>query len=72
LLPNRGFSEVFYTVCGSSAVDTALKVALAYPRAKGNGERVLFIGRERAYHGVGFGGKAAVEFVNPFSSFLTI
>lgn len=57
LLPGRGFEEVFFTMCGSSAVDTSMKIALAYHRAKGNGERVRFIGRERSYHGVGFGGE---------------
>jgi beta-alanine--pyruvate transaminase len=41
---------------GSEAVDTALKVALAYHRARGEGSRTRFIGRERGYHGVGFGG----------------
>jgi len=41
---------------GSEAVDTALKVALAYHRSRGEGQRVRFIGRERGYHGVGFGG----------------
>lgn len=56
LLPNRGFSEVFFTMCGSTAVDTAMKTALQYHRAKGEAHRVRFIGRERAYHGVGFGG----------------
>ncbi|RYG61478.1 aminotransferase class III-fold pyridoxal phosphate-dependent enzyme, partial [archaeon] len=56
LLPNRKFKEVFFTMCGSTAVDSAMKIALAYHRAKGQGERVRFIGRERAYHGVGFGG----------------
>lgn len=56
LLPNRNFSEVFFTMCGSTAVDTSLKIALAYWRAKGEAQRVRFIGRERGYHGVGFGG----------------
>jgi beta-alanine--pyruvate transaminase len=55
-LPGRGFSEVFFTMCGSSAVDTSLKMALQYYRSKGEGQRVRFIGRERGYHGVGFGG----------------
>ena len=41
---------------GSEAVDTALKVALAYHRCRGEGQRTRFIGRERGYHGVGFGG----------------
>lgn len=49
-------TNVFFSNSGSEAVDTALKIALAYHRAKGEGSRRLFIGRERAYHGVGFGG----------------
>jgi beta-alanine--pyruvate transaminase len=56
LLPGRDFSEVFFTMCGSSAVDSALKIALQYHRSKGEAQRVRFIGRERGYHGVGFGG----------------
>jgi beta-alanine--pyruvate transaminase len=51
-----GFGQVFYTNSGSESVDTALKMALAYHRARGEGARSRFIGRERAYHGVGFGG----------------
>ncbi len=49
-------TKVFFTNSGSEAVDTALKMALAYHRARGEGTRTLFIGRERGYHGVGFGG----------------
>lgn len=48
--------HVFFVNSGSEAVDTALKMALAYWRAKGEGQRTRFIGRERGYHGVGFGG----------------
>ena len=50
------FSHVFYTNSGSEAVDTALKMALAYHKARGEGSRTRLIGRERGYHGVGFGG----------------
>ena len=50
------FGHVFYTNSGSEAVDTALKMALAYHKARGEGGRTLQIGRERGYHGVGFGG----------------
>jgi beta-alanine--pyruvate transaminase len=47
---------VLYANSGSEAVDTALKVALAYHRSRGEASRTRFIGRERGYHGVGFGG----------------
>ncbi|MCG8692048.1 MAG: aminotransferase class III-fold pyridoxal phosphate-dependent enzyme, partial [Minwuiales bacterium] len=46
----------FFTNSGSESVDTALKIALAYQRAVGQGSRTRLIGRERGYHGVGFGG----------------
>lgn len=51
-----GMNHVLYTNSGSESVDTALKVALAYHRAKGDGSRSRLIGRERGYHGVNFGG----------------
>jgi beta-alanine--pyruvate transaminase len=49
-------NRVFFTNSGSEAVDTALKIALAYWQARGEPERVWFVGRQRGYHGVGFGG----------------
>jgi beta-alanine--pyruvate transaminase len=52
----QGLDEVFFCNSGSEAVDSALKIALAYQRAIGQGSRTRLIGRERAYHGVGFGG----------------
>lgn len=52
----RKFGQVFYTNSGSEAVDTAMKMVLAYHRARGEAQRTRFISRERAYHGVGFGG----------------
>ncbi|MBK5568899.1 aspartate aminotransferase family protein [Ensifer sp. SSB1] len=52
----EGMNHVLYTNSGSESVDTALKVALAYHRAKGDGSRFRLIGRERGYHGVNFGG----------------
>ncbi len=51
-----GLDRVFFTNSGSESVDTALKIALAYQRAIGQGTRTRLIGRERGYHGVGFGG----------------
>lgn len=55
ILP-AGLDHVFFSNSGSEAVDSALKIALAYFRAKGEPQRTRFIGRERGYHGVGFGG----------------
>jgi beta-alanine--pyruvate transaminase len=52
----EGLNTVFYTNSGSESVDTALKIALAYHRMRGEGSRVRLIGRQRGYHGVGFGG----------------
>lgn len=52
----EGMDHVLYTNSGSESVETALKVALAYHRAKGDGSRFRLIGRERGYHGVNFGG----------------
>lgn len=49
-------NKVLFCNSGSEAADTSLKVALAYHRARGEGHRNVFIGRERGYHGVGFGG----------------
>jgi beta-alanine--pyruvate transaminase len=57
ILPN-GVDRVFFGNSGSEAVDTALKIALAYWQAKGQPQRVRFISRARGYHGVGFGGTA--------------
>jgi beta-alanine--pyruvate transaminase len=52
----EGLNHVLYTNSGSESVETALKVAIAYHRVKGNGSKFRLIGRERAYHGVNFGG----------------
>lgn len=51
-----GMNKVFFTNSGSESADTALKIALAYHRARGEGHRTRLIGRERGYHGVNFGG----------------
>jgi|UniRef100_A0A8J4HB10 beta-alanine--pyruvate transaminase len=55
-LTPAGLDRVFFTNSGSESADTALKIALAYHRARGEAGRVRLIGRERGYHGVGFGG----------------
>jgi len=55
MLP-QPLDHVFFTNSGSEAVDTALKIAIAYHRVRGDASRTRFIGRERGYHGVGFGG----------------
>jgi beta-alanine--pyruvate transaminase len=57
-LAPEGLNRVFFCNSGSEAVDTALKMALAYHRMRGDGLRTKLIGRERGYHGVGFGGIA--------------
>ena len=54
----EGMTKVFFTNSGSESVDTALKLALAYHRVRGEGHRVRLIGREKGYHGVNFGGTA--------------
>jgi beta-alanine--pyruvate transaminase len=63
LLPGD-LNHAFYCNSGSEAVDSALKIALAYHRANGQGTRTRFIGRERGYHGVGFGGISVGGMVN--------
>ena len=55
LLPAR-MNHVFFTNSGSESVDTALKIALAYQKARGKGSKTMLIGRERGYHGTNFGG----------------
>ena len=55
-LAPRPLDHVFFTNSGSESVDTALKIAIAWHRARGEGQRTKLIGREKAYHGVGFGG----------------
>jgi beta-alanine--pyruvate transaminase len=55
-LAPAGLDRVFFANSGSEAVDTALKIALAFHRVRGEAGRIRLIGRERGYHGVGFGG----------------
>ncbi len=64
--------HVFYTNSGSEAVETALKIAIAYHRARGEGARTRLIGRERGYHGVNFGGISVGGIVNNRKMFGTL
>ena len=67
-----GLDRLFFTNSGSESVDTALKIALAYHRARGEGQRVRLIGREKGYHGVGFGGISVGGLVNNRRTFVTL
>lgn len=60
----KGLDHVFFANSGSEGVDTALKIALAYHKVKGQGGRTRLIGRERGYHGSGFGGISVGGIVN--------
>ncbi len=62
--PDAGLDRIFFTGSGSESVDTALKIAIAYQRSIGQGTRTRVIGRERGYHGVGFGGISVGGLVN--------
>ena len=70
IAPN-GLDRIFFTNSGSESVDTALKIALAYQRAAGQPTRTRLIGRERGYHGVGFGGMSVGGMVNNRRAFAT-
>ncbi|MDZ4138225.1 MAG: aspartate aminotransferase family protein [Erythrobacter sp.] len=68
----KGIEHVFYTNSGSESVETALKLAIAYHRARGEGARTRLIGRERGYHGVNFGGISVGGIVNNRKVFGTL
>lgn len=68
----EGLDHVFFTNSGSESVETALKIALAYHRVKGEGSRTRLIGRERGYHGVNFGGTSVGGIVNNRKMFGTL
>src|SRR5947209_6166122 len=71
-LTPQGLDKVFFTNSGSESVETALKMAIAYHRARGEGQRTRLIGRERGYHGVNFGGISVGGLVNNRRAFLTL
>ena len=68
-LAPAGMTHAFFVNSGSEAVDTALKIALAYQRIRGEATRTRLIGRERGYHGVGFGGISVGGMVNNRKAF---
>ncbi len=67
-----GLNKVFFTNSGSESVETALKMAIGYHRARGDGARTRLIGRERGYHGVNFGGISVGGIVGNRKSFGTL
>jgi beta-alanine--pyruvate transaminase len=71
-LAPKGLDHVFFCNSGSEAADTALKIALAYHQISGQGGRSRLIGRERGYHGVGFGGTSVGGMVNNRKMFGTL
>lgn len=68
-LAGENFTHMFFANSGSEAVDSALKIAAAYHQARGQGGRTRFIGRERAYHGVNYGGMSVGGIVKNRSTF---
>jgi beta-alanine--pyruvate transaminase len=67
-----GLDRIFFTNSGSESVDTALKIAFAYHRVRGEGQRTRLVGREKGYHGVGFGGSSVGGLVNNRRMFPTL
>ena len=65
-------NKIFYTICGSTAVETAIKIAIAYHRSKGDSKRFRFVGRERAYHGMNLGATSVGGMVNNVKTFASI
>ena len=68
----EGINRIFYTICGSTAVETALKICIAYHKARGHGQRFRFVGRERAYHGMNIGATSVGGMINNVKTFASI
>ena len=66
------FNRMFYTICGSTAVETAIKIAIAYHRARGDSQRFRFVGRERGYHGMNIGATSVGGMVNNVKTFASV
>jgi len=65
-------NRIFFTICGSTAVETAIKIVIAYHKAKGQGQRFRFVGRERAYHGMNIGATSVGGMVNNVKTFASV
>ena len=65
-------NRIFFSTSGSDAVDTAIKISIAYHKSKGQGERFRIVGRERAYHGMHIGGTSVGGMINNVKTFASI
>ena len=65
-------NRIFYTICGSTAVETAIKIAVAYHKARGEGHRFRFVGRERGYHGMNIGATSVGGMINNVKTFAKV
>jgi len=65
-------NRIFYTICGSTAVETAIKIVIAYHKANGQGQRFRFVGRERAYHGMNIGATSVGGMINNVKTFASV
>jgi len=65
-------NRIFYTTDGSSAVETAIKIVIAYHKARGQGQRFRFVGRERAYHGMNIGATSVGGMINNVKTFASV
>ena len=65
-------NRIFYTICGSTAVETAIKIGIAYHKARGEGHRFRFVGRERAYHGMNIGATSVGGMINNIKTFASV
>ena len=65
-------NRIFYTICGSTAVETAIKISIAYHKARGQGHRFRFVGRERGYHGMNIGATSVGGMINNVKTFASV
>ncbi len=65
-------NKIFYTICGSTAVETAIKISIAYHKARGEGQRFRFVGRERAYHGMNIGATSVGGMINNVKAYASV